>query len=122
MASRQDSNGEKPQTGLGELFQVDRNPSEPTRFGRIFKPDEAWLAKASPEPLLEPDLAIIDTHHHLWDLPGYRYLLPELQADLASGHKIVATVFNECHAMYRAHGPDEMRPVGEVELDRKSVV
>ena len=74
----------------------------PAQFGRIFRPDEAWLAKAAPEPILEPDLAIVDTHHHLWDMPGYRYLLPDLLADLGSGHKVVATVFNECHAMYRA--------------------
>ena len=47
---------------------------------------------------------IIDTHHHLWDLPGYRYLLPDFVADLQTGHNIVATVFNECHAMYRARG------------------
>jgi hypothetical protein len=44
-----------------------RNREEPTRFGRIFKPDEAWHAKAPAEPILEPELAIVDTHHHLWD-------------------------------------------------------
>src|SRR5260370_3522544 len=66
--------------------------------------------------MLEPDVAIVDTHHHLWDMPGYRYLLPDLLADLRSGHKVIATVFNECHSMYRATGPVEMRPVGEVEF------
>src|SRR5580700_6604131 len=101
---------------LAGLFQGERKPSEPTRFGRIFRPDEAWLAKAAPEPILEPDLAIVDTHHHLWDMPGYRYLLDELLLDLGSGHKVVATVFNECHSMYRASGPAEMRPVGEVQF------
>jgi L-fuconolactonase len=103
-------------TGLGSLFQVDRKPSQPRQFGRIYKPDEAWLARAAPEPILEPDLPIVDTHHHLWDLPGYRYLLHDLLADLKSGHNVVATVFNECHSMYRARGPAEMRPVGEVEF------
>ena len=105
-----------PAAPLAGLFQRERKPSGPTQFGRIFRPDEAWLAKAAPEPILEPDLAIVDTHHHLWDMPGYRYLLPDLLADLQSGHKVIATVFNECHSMYRAAGPVEMRPVGEVEF------
>jgi predicted TIM-barrel fold metal-dependent hydrolase len=103
-------------TGLGSLFQVDRKPTEARQLGRIYKPDEAWLAKAAPEPVIEPDLPIVDTHHHLWDMPGYRYLLHDLLADLQSGHKVVATVFNECHSMYRARGPVELRPVGEVEF------
>ena len=37
----------------------------PTQFGRIHPPDEAWLARAPREPILEPDLPIVDTHHHL---------------------------------------------------------
>ena len=105
-----------PAKPLAGLFQRERKPSDPSQFGRIFRPDEAWLAKAAAEPILEPDLAIVDTHHHLWDMPGYRYLLPDLLADLGSGHKVIATVFNECHSMYRANGPVEMRPVGEVEF------
>lgn len=100
-------------TSLGGLFAGNRKP---TQFGRIFKPDPAWLAKAPAEPILEPELAIVDTHHHLWDFPGYRYLLDELLADLDTGHNIVGTVFNECRSMYRARGPEEMRPVGEVEF------
>src|SRR5580658_6016195 len=87
------------------------------RFGHIVKPDEAWLAKQAREPILEPELPIIDTHHHLWDgRGGWVYLLPELLADLDTGHNIVATVFEECRSMYRAAGPAEMRPVGEVEF------
>ena len=81
----------------------------PTRYGRIRPPDEAWLAKAPPESILEPALPIIDTHHHLWERGGHRYLLHELLADLDTGHNVVATVFLECHAMYRAGGPVEMR-------------
>jgi predicted TIM-barrel fold metal-dependent hydrolase len=103
-------------SGLGSLFQVDGKPSRQRQFGRIYKPDDAWLAKAAPEPVIEPDLPIVDTHHHLWDMPGYRYLLPDLLADLRSGHNVVATVFNECRSMYRARGPEELRPVGEVEF------
>ena len=65
--------------------------SEPlTHFGRIYPPDEAWLAKQLPEPILDPDLPIIDPHHHLWDRPNHRYLLDEFLADVRTGHHIVA--------------------------------
>src|SRR5688572_2531700 len=87
-----------------------------TEFGRIHPPDPGWLAKAPPEPILEPALPCIDTHHHLWHRPDHRYLLDELLADLGSGHNMVATVFLECHAMYRAGGGKDMRPVGETEF------
>jgi len=87
-----------------------------TRFGRISAPREAWLAKAPPEGVLEPDLPIIDTHHHLWDRPDHRYLLHEFVADAQSGHDVVATVFLECDAMYRARGPEAMQPVGQTEF------
>jgi predicted TIM-barrel fold metal-dependent hydrolase len=90
--------------------------TQPTRYGRITAPSDAWLAKAPSEPILEPALPIIDTHHHLWERPDHRYLLHELLADLGTGHNVVATVFLECHAMYRAAGPVEMRPVGETEF------
>ena len=76
---------------------------------------DAWLAKVV-EPILEPDLEIIDPHHHLWDFPEHRYLLPELLKDTGSGHKIHSTVFMECAACYRADGPEAMRPLGEVEF------
>jgi len=89
---------------------------QPGRFGHSGKPDDAWLAKQEKEPILEPELAIIDTHHHLWDRGGWTYLLPELLVDLNTGHNIIATAFEECRSMYRAGGPVEMRPVGEVEF------
>ena len=101
---------------LAGLFGAARNPAGPTPYGRIFKPDETWLARAASEPVIDPDLPIVDTHHHLWDMPGYRYLLHDMLDDLRSGHNVVATVFNECHSMYRATGPVEMRPVGEVQF------
>jgi predicted TIM-barrel fold metal-dependent hydrolase len=87
-----------------------------TRFGRISAPRDAWLAKAPPETVLEPELPVIDTHHHLWERPDHRYLLHEFLADARSGHHLVASVFLECNAMYRAHGPEEMRPVGQTEF------
>jgi L-fuconolactonase len=76
---------------------------------------EDWLAKTT-EEILEPDLAIVDPHHHLWDFPTHRYLLPDLLADTGSGHKIESTVFIECTACYRADGPPAMRTLGETEF------
>jgi predicted TIM-barrel fold metal-dependent hydrolase len=78
---------------------------------------QAWLARRPSEAALEPDLPIIDPHHHLWDTPQRGlYFLPELLADMGGGHTIVSTVFLECQSMFRAGGPEEMRPVGEVEF------
>ena len=78
-------------------------------------PNEEWLALVK-EEALEPELPICDPHHHMWDQPGYRYLLDELLADLGTGHNIVSTVFLDCAAMYRAHGPAHLKPVGETEF------
>jgi len=86
------------------------------------------------EAILEPDLPIVDPHHHLWDRRNYatpaapehpfmtaiadarRYLLDELLADTGSGHNVIATVFVECGAFYKADGPVELRVVGETEF------
>ena len=87
------------------------------------------------EPILEPDLPIVDPHHHLWDRPPIpadappvqhafehivrmtpRYLLDELLADLRAGHNVRATDYVECRAMYRADGPNELKPLGEAEF------
>ena len=79
-----------------------------------------WLAKTS-EPTLEPEIPICDSHHHFWDfrierIPYQRYLLHELVADLNNGHNVRSPVFIEAKAMYRSDGPEEMRPLGEVEF------
>ncbi|HJW40337.1 MAG TPA: amidohydrolase family protein [Rhizomicrobium sp.] len=88
------------------------------------------------EQILEPDLPIVDPHHHLWDRPtailqnlppsthGFmdiirntpRYLFDELLKDLKSGHNIRGTIYMECGAMYRADGPQELKCVGETEF------
>jgi len=74
-----------------------------------------WLARRT-EPILDPTLPIVDPHHHLWDRPGWRYMLDDLLADTNGGHNIVATVFVQCRSMHRAGGPEEFRPVGETEF------
>jgi predicted TIM-barrel fold metal-dependent hydrolase len=89
--------------------------TRPTAFGRIFAPREDWLARAPAEEVIDPGLAIVDTHHHLWSAPG-RYLVDDLLSDTSSGHNVVASVFVECRQSYRTDGPVELRPVGEVEF------
>lgn len=84
--------------------------------------------------IIDPDRPIVDPHHHLWDLrqtlgrmphdhPFVRavalsplYLLPELLADFGAGHNVVASVFVECGAYYRAGVAEHLRPVGEAEF------
>src|SRR5207253_671022 len=47
---------------------------------------------------------------------GNRYLLPDLLADVGSGHNIVATCCEECREMYCADGPQELKSLGETEF------
>jgi predicted TIM-barrel fold metal-dependent hydrolase len=85
--------------------------------------NETWLSRHV-EPVAEPDLPIIDAHHHLWDRPDQRYLHPDFRADLESGHRVVGSVFIEARSrqhdptgtMYRADGPEALRPLGETEF------
>jgi predicted TIM-barrel fold metal-dependent hydrolase len=75
---------------------------------------EGWL-ELTAEPAIEPELPIVDPHHHFWDRPGSRYLLDELVADTAA-HNVRQTVFIECSSMYRTDGPEELRVIGETEF------
>ena len=86
----------------------------------IVRPD--WLALVQ-EEIIEPELPIIDPHHHFWhDRPSGRYMPEQLAADLASGHRVTATVFLQCGWNHRAEGADEMRPVGETEAVNAAAV
>ncbi|MBS0530485.1 MAG: amidohydrolase [Proteobacteria bacterium] len=85
------------------------------RSGLYEDPREEWLALHH-EDILDPARPIVDPHHHLWDRGGQRYLLDDIVKDVESGHNIVATVYVDCRSMYRAHGPEALRPVGEVEF------
>jgi predicted TIM-barrel fold metal-dependent hydrolase len=76
----------------------------------------AWL-DAVVEDVVDPDVEVVDPHHHLWPEGGsLPYGLDELLADLGSGHRVVDTVFVECGAAYRSGGPPEEAPVGETEF------
>src|ERR1700691_5527364 len=81
---------------LRTYAQPQAGPASPVR--------QDWLDRRK-EPILEPELPIIDPHHHLWDRPGWRYLLDDLLRDTSSGHNVVATVFAQASSMYRAQRP-----------------
>jgi L-fuconolactonase len=87
------------------------------------------------EAILEPELPIIDPHHHLWDLRPLVGAFPEprhdfletlvgapyytfdaLQADTQSGHNVIGTVFMECGAFYDPSRGEALKTVGEVEF------
>jgi predicted TIM-barrel fold metal-dependent hydrolase len=97
-----------------DLFALE--PGSRREFGRFYPPRPEWLAKQAVEPVLEPELEIVDAHFHLVDLPGLQYLQPEFSADLDTGHRVVATVHAEAIAAYRTEGPELLRPVGETEF------
>src|SRR5258706_13155016 len=80
------------------------------------RPDEEWLSRAAHEPALEPALPIVDPHVHLLHR-GYKYFVEEYARDVAeSGHNVEATVYMEWDAMYRTHGPQHLKCVGETEF------
>jgi predicted TIM-barrel fold metal-dependent hydrolase len=66
--------------------------------------------------ILEPDLPIIDSHHHLRDRPDSYYMFDDYVQDVRRGHKIVASVYVESMSMMRPDGPEVLRPIGEVEF------
>jgi L-fuconolactonase len=88
---------EKPRRGIPPLLYV----------------DEEWLSLHR-EEVLEPELPIVDPHHHLWDRAA-PYLAPQLADDLRCGHDIRGTVYIECSFAYRADGDPRFACVGEVE-------
>jgi hypothetical protein len=94
-------------------FTAAAQPAQPSAPPSPVRQD--WLDRHK-EPALEPELPIVDPHHHLWVRPGWRYMLDDFLADVNTGHNIVATVFVQANSMYRDSGPIEMRPVGETEF------
>ena len=72
-------------------------------------PVDGCAREALEEALLEYTGAVLVVSHD-------RYLLEDFAADIATGHRIVATVFVDCMAFYRADGPPALRPVGETEF------
>ncbi len=65
---------------------------------------------------MEPDIPIIDAHHHLWGAPRDPYLLEDFLADAGGGHDVRASVFIECDTHYRSGGDPLWQPLGETEF------
>ncbi len=81
------------------------------------------------EAAINPEVAICDSHHHLWHvpegvdpmmdaLPRKRFMIEEYMAEAASGHNIVSSVFLEAFAFYRADAKPGWQAIGETEFAR----
>ncbi|GAA4329867.1 amidohydrolase family protein [Pigmentiphaga soli] len=92
----------------------------PEYRGTLYRPTAellAWHAGAPAEEALEPELPILDAHHHLYGTPADSsyYRLGDLERDFGGGHRIVGTVYVEAYqAGWYPDGPEHLRPVGEV--------
>jgi len=80
---------------------------------------DAWRDQIVEEPI-EPDLPIIDPHHHIWakaPAAGAEAWGPEglFAYKTGCGHNIVATMFVESGVEYRSDGPAELAAAGETE-------
>tara|TARA_B100001142_G_scaffold213228_1_gene211339 strand:+ start:1885 stop:2913 length:1029 start_codon:yes stop_codon:yes gene_type:complete len=84
-----------------------------------------WLAQVK-EEIINPELPIIDPHHHLWNgdnqlASSFPYLIDNLSEDTNSGHNIVGTIFMECAQGYYHEGEDKYKPIGETEYVMKVI-
>ncbi len=75
---------------------------------------DEWLQSCH-ESIIEPELPIVDAHHHFYDRPGWRYLQDDYRADACSGHAVRASVYMQALTHYRSSGPEALKPVGETE-------
>lgn len=73
-----------------------------------------WLGLRR-EDVLDPELPIVDAHHHFYDRPGWQYLCADYVADAQSGHAVRASVYMQALTRYRTSGSDALKPVGETE-------
>ena len=68
--------------------------------------DFRQLLAGRDETIIEPEIPIIDAHHHLFVRPGLRYMIDDYLADARAGHRIVASVYVETLAFARPDGPE----------------
>ena len=88
-------------------------PAAPASPHPVIRHD--WLALHQ-EDIIDPELPIVDAHHHLWDHVGNRYFVMDLLGDLSAGHNVRTTVAVECGAMYRQDAAAPLQPIGETEF------
>jgi L-fuconolactonase len=92
-----------------------RRPGEATRDDSdpASNPMEPTAMDSDRPDVVDAEIPVIDSHHHLWHRSHQRYLMEEFEADASGGHHVIGSVFAECHEAYLTDGPPEMRPVGE---------
>ena len=79
---------------------------------------QEWLDQVI-EDVIDPDLEIIDPHHHLWPAgQGLPYQRDDLHRDVnghvgRGAHKVIKTVFMECGSAYDRSAPEHLRSLGE---------
>jgi L-fuconolactonase len=77
---------------------------------------QSWLARTT-ESVLDAHVPLIDAHHHLWHSVSFSsyvpYEVPEYEADIAGGHRVIASVYVDCLSHYHETGSVALRPVGE---------
>jgi predicted TIM-barrel fold metal-dependent hydrolase len=86
-------------------------------YYRTIPEARAWQGVFT-EDIIEPELPIVDAHHHLQEDAKGRYLLHEAVADMATGHNFIATVHVQAKSMLRLEGPAHLKDVGETEFAR----
>jgi L-fuconolactonase len=102
---------------FGGVYDPSAAPPFRGNYHRTIAGARAWQG-AFGEEVLDPDLPIVDAHHHLQEDKNGRYLFDESVADMATGHAFVATVHVQAKSMLRAEGPAHLRDVGETEFAR----
>jgi predicted TIM-barrel fold metal-dependent hydrolase len=79
---------------------------------------DRWYADAMEADVLEPELPIVDAHHHLFGTAQDRlfYRSSDLHRDLDGGHRVIGTVYCEAYRSgWHSEGPEALRSVGEVQ-------
>ena len=98
-------------------YQPEKAPVFKGNYPRMIEEMAVWQKKADIETVVEPELPIIDAHHHLWDNANGEYLIREITDDIReSGHNVISTVHVQAHSMMRASGPEALKSLGETEF------
>ena len=100
------------QGGLAFSQSKESSVMKPATSSNYLPVRDEWLAQRH-EAVLEPELPIIDAHHHFYDRPGWTYLADDYLADAGSSHNVTASVYMQAQTRYRTEGPEALRPVGE---------
>jgi predicted TIM-barrel fold metal-dependent hydrolase len=99
---------------LGSLTQ-NTSPDSWHDFGvtQLTPGTQEWLDQVV-EDIVEPELPILDPHHHMWPQgQGLPYTRNDLHRDAGAGHNVVKTIFMECGSAYNREAPEHLRSLGE---------